>query len=250
MGFYSRAKQGISDAGLDLLDLARAFENSYQDRSFKAINDGVREYLNTQHAGTVLTAAPLGAAVLGGGLGLAEAGIAGAGAAIAAPFAGDLFYRKQMRDAIEAEEVIQRKVDEIDGRLKSRVISDVTDPWSDTNEYFPSISAEEANDLQKQRAYLKGNREPNAKARTKGIRNKQRAVGGAATAAAIALASMLNRRSEPQAPDTTPYPPQSPQYPPYTVQPDILTLNADFSDAPTAVVPPVKDDLLAYWNVG
>ena len=54
VGFYNKAKRGISDAGLDLLDLAKAFENSYQERSMKPLSEGVRNYLDTQHAGTVL----------------------------------------------------------------------------------------------------------------------------------------------------------------------------------------------------
>lgn len=247
MGFYSRAKQGLTDAGLDLLDLARGFERSYQDGSFTPVKEAAARYLDTEHAGTVLMAAPLAAGGLVAGIDPALLGLSGVGAAVAAPYTGKVFYRGEMGDIEEAEAKYQREIDRIDGTLKARQ----SEPKS---KYSPTISEEEIADLGKRKAYLEGTELPNLGRRKAGIRNKQRALGGGATAAVLAAAALINRAEQ----ETTQEPTLSDVMrgaggQPQVSQPvleGILNLNADFSGAPMSVVPPVRDDLLSYWNVG
>jgi len=252
VGFYSRAKRGLTDAGEDLLDLASAFEKSYQDRNLDPLKKGVADYIGTEHAPLVMLAAPAAAGYLAADTDETTAGASVLAGAAAAPFAGNIFYSKEMKEALEEEETIKRKIDEIDGRLKSRPTDDLVEAGS-VSKYADTISGEELQDLVKQKASLEGNSLPAARRRQTPIRHKQRALGGGAVAAAATIAALLTRQKmEEQQPTLSQkvngYSPTN--APTYSPQGDILNLNADFSGAQTSVVPPVRSDLLEYWGVG
>ena len=68
----------------------------------------------------------------------------------------------------------------------------------------------------------------------------------------LAATALLNRSSEPELEPTLSDVMREAggqQAAPQAIN-GILNLNADFSGAPMSVVPPVRDDLLSYWNVG
>ncbi len=245
MGFYSKAKQGLTDAGLDLLDLAKGFERSYEDQNLTGIRDAASNYLDTQHAGTVLTAAPLvGGIAAGMGVGTTGLAAMGLGSVAAAPFAGRLFYRGEMSDLMDEEANIRKEIDAIEGQLKARPSS-----ADEASSYARSLSEEQVRELGQRKTYLEDNALPAARRSQEPIRGKRRAVGGAATAAALTLAALLSRNDEAQEPTPFGGNPSAPnQQQPYAPQGPggLLNVNADFSNGPMSVVPPVNQNLLSY----
>lgn len=254
MGLYSRARLGIKDAGMDLIDLAKGIEGSYRNRDFQQTKEALNRYIGTEHAGKVLATAPLIGAGVVAGVEPVELALNGVVAGVTAPFAGGLFYKKDMKEARAEEASIQRKIAELDGLLESTPSADNINSQA-VSTRTRTATPEELNDWFKQRQYLNDVSLPNARHRQVPIRGRQMAVGAGLTGAGLALLSVLRARgNQEQAPEPSlsqtvhQYPSAPPQQTAGTL--GLTNLNADFSNAPTLMVPPVNNELLGYWGSG
>lgn len=256
MGFYTRARQGIKDAGVDLMNLGRGLEQSYANKDFGETREALHRYVGTDHAGKVMTAGALVGAGAIAELSQAEQIAGGVIAGIGAPFAGKVFYRGDLNDAVEEEARAQRQVNELSALLETTP-SDSTVEGGSNSQRTRTASAEDLADWSKQKNYLEGTTIPNARHAQGGVRRRQQALGAGLTASGLGLLAVLRQmNNQEEAPQPTlsqtvnqsPYP--APQQTQGTMGMGLTQLNADFTNAPTLMVPPVNNNLLNYWGSG